>query len=471
MKRSLIPLITALAILAVACAGSDGSSTTTEPDTQTSDGSASDTSSGPSPDNGDNSTPEPSEPADPDDGPTPEPSEPADPDDDTPPPTLTASFRGVSADSIKLGISIFDLSDIGRFNGDVIAKYQTAIHAINDRGGVLGRRIEPVYAEFSPLDTATGDAACVYLTEDEEVFAVVGAQSADYVLCYTDLYDTIFISPRPLTAEQVARSSAPALSVAASGDRLVRTGIEALAAEGIFDGVSVAVHASSDGADQLELARQVLDELGVDVASQTVATDLGGDLVAIRAEMAVFAQRWDADGTDIVISVGDGGNLQVATALGDAGLDMTLAATQPAVDASVYENYGANLAGLEGAVTTSPLSFADMYEQDLLGVRECVTRFEEASGENVNIRPEAGEVANLTTTVWACQLTELFAQIAESAGADLTNESFLAAFESASNLQATALSSGSGGPGKWDIDDSLPAVLTWDAATGTFVSR
>lgn len=80
--------------------------------------------------------------------------------------------------------------------------------------------------------------------------------------------------PWPLTAEQVERSAAPALSVPASGDRSIRTGIEALAAEGILNGVSVAVHASSDGADQLELARQVLDELGVDVASQTVATAL-----------------------------------------------------------------------------------------------------------------------------------------------------------------------------------------------------
>ena len=309
------------------------------------------------------------------------------------------------------------------------------------------------------------------LTEDAEVFAVVGAQNADYVLCFTELHETIFLSPRQLTAEQIARSNAPALSVAAGGDRLVRSGLQAMATAGVFDGADVAVHASADGGDQLELARQVLEELGVEVVSGTVSSDQGGDLAAIRSEMSVFAQRWDADGADVVVAVGDAGNLEVATALGDAGLDMTMAATQPAVDGSVYQNFGAHLSGLEGAVATSRLTYADLYDRDLLGVRECVTRFEQASGETVNLRPEPGEIANLTTTVWGCQLTELFAQIAAAAGPDLTNDSFQAAFESATDLRATGLAFGSGAPGKWSIDDSPPIIVTWDADAGDFVSR
>lgn len=430
MHRSLRWLLAALAIVVAACS-TDDASTTGTPAEEVSDPSAAQVA--------------PAEPS--------------------------GSSRGVTDDTIKLGISIFDLSAIGRDNGDVRAKYQVAIDAINDSGGVLGRRIEPFYAEFSPLDTATGEAACVYLTEDEEVFAVIGAQNGDYVLCYTELNDTIFLSPRALTAAQIARSTAPAISVSTTGDRQVREGLEAMAAHGLLDGARVAVHTSSEGQDQLELAVQVLDEFGVEVVSETIATDQGGDIAASRAEMSVFAQRWDADGATLVVSVGDGGNWEVATALGDAGLDMAMAATQPAAEASVYENYGADLAGLEGAVSTATLSYADMYDLDVLGVRECVARFEEASGEAVNLRPETGEVANLTTTVWACQLTELFVQIAEAAGSDLTNDSFLAAFQSATDLSATALEAGSGAPGKWHIDDSLPALAYWDADAGEFVFR
>lgn len=451
MLRTLTSLVAALAILAVACSDSESPSTATATDAQTSEEQASAVASEPSPDEG--------EPAD------------ADAAEEIPGPAQAEGSRGVSADTIKLGISIFDLSAIGRDNGDVPAKYQAAIDAINSSGGVLGRKIEPVFAEFSPLDTASADAACVQLTQDEEVFAVVGAQNGDYVLCFTELHDTIFLSPQTLTSEQVARSVAPALSVAASGDLPISAGIEAMAAEGAFDGARVAVHASFDGADLLDAAVGTLSELGVGVVSKTISTDLGGDLVAIRSEMSVFAQRWAADGAAVVVTVGDAGNLEAATALGDAGLDITLASTQPAVDATVYENYGADISGLEGAVATSTFGYADMYEQDLNGVRECVTRFEQASGETVNIRPETGEVANLTTTVWACQLIELFAQIAEAAGADLTNDSFRGAFESAAELRATALTAGSGGPGKSYIDDSPPVIVMWDADARDFVVR
>lgn len=456
MPRSVLGLLVAFVLVAAACSSVDDSG-----DSSTADAPAdapADTSGGDTP-------------ADDGSAPTSAPVEEPDAEDSGPTIDPTESYRGVTDSTIRLGVSIFDLSAVGRDNGDVRAKYQTAIDAINDGGGVLGRKIEAFFAEFSPLDAASGDAACVYLTEDERVFAVIGSQVVDTVLCYTELHDTVFLSPRPLTVDHIARSTAPAISVAAAGDRQIRAGLGAMEADGVFDGARVAVHSSSESAGQLELAVQVLDELGVEVASQTLATDQGRDIAASRAEMSVFAQRWDADGATVVVSVGDIGNLEVATALGDAGLDMTLASTQPAAEASVYENYGADLAGLEGAVSIATLAYADMYDLGVLGVRECVTRFEEASGEAVNLRPETGEVANLTTTVWACQLTELFAQIAEAAGPDLTNESFLAAFQAASSLSATAVETGSGAPGKWYIDDSLPAVAYWDANAGEFVVR
>ena len=66
-------------------------------------------------------------------------------DDDT---ALADSYRGVTADSIKVGVGILDPSR-------------------------LGRRLEPVFATYSAIDTSSSDEACVTLTEDEEVF--VGA--------------------------------------------------------------------------------------------------------------------------------------------------------------------------------------------------------------------------------------------------------------------------------------------------------
>ena len=74
-------------------------------------------------------------------------------DDDSTSPTttvaaveLTASYRGVTADSIKVGVVLFDLDailelgvDVGY--GDHTQHYQVVIDEMNAAGGILGRRI------------------------------------------------------------------------------------------------------------------------------------------------------------------------------------------------------------------------------------------------------------------------------------------------------------------------------------------
>ena len=87
----------------------------------------------------------------------------------TPEPTpivLTDSFRGVTAEAIKIGVVIVDVSVIGRSNGDVEAKWQAVIDEVNAYGGVLGRRLEAVFVPYSPLGAVESEAACVELTQD-----------------------------------------------------------------------------------------------------------------------------------------------------------------------------------------------------------------------------------------------------------------------------------------------------------------
>ena len=63
---------------------------------------------------------------------------------------------------------------------------------MNDRGGINGRMLELHPVTYLPVGTVESDAACVQLTEDEEVFVVVGTALGDEVLCYTT-----FTRPRP----------------------------------------------------------------------------------------------------------------------------------------------------------------------------------------------------------------------------------------------------------------------------------
>ena len=93
---------------------------------------------------------------------------------------LTDSYRGVTADSIKIGVLLLDLVKLKESAGvelkwgDNQAQYQEAIDTINEDGGVLGRQLDPVYVFVDPLSETGYQEACVQLTEDEQVFAVIG---------------------------------------------------------------------------------------------------------------------------------------------------------------------------------------------------------------------------------------------------------------------------------------------------------
>ena len=113
---------------------------------------------------------------------------------------LTDSYRGVTADSIKLGVLLLDAeklkeaAGIDLMWGNVEAQYDEAIATINDSGGVLGRQIDPVYVYVDPLSETGYQEACVQLTEDEKVFAAIGfVRPADTALCYTETGDTPFL--------------------------------------------------------------------------------------------------------------------------------------------------------------------------------------------------------------------------------------------------------------------------------------
>ena len=447
------PLLTALAALTLLLAACSGDDTAADAD-PSDDAGPDDTGDGPA-DDDDTADPSDDGPDDDSDGPDP----------DAP---LTDSYRGVTADSIKVGIGILDLSRLNRDNGDVEAKWRTAIDAVNDDGGVLGRRLEPVFATYSPIDTSSSDEACVMLAEDEEVFVMFGPHRGDAVLCYTELNDIAAINTLEVSQEQMDRSLAPLISIDALPNRLIEIGIEAMADAGTFDGVGVGVHGDNGSEDQIETAVLALEDLDVEVRSQTVSTLTGEDVAAMEAEMELYAERWRADGAEVIVAVGSGGHLQTSIGISRSGGAARMAITQPSADPDLFVQFGAELSALDGAVAVAPTTYADLFEAGDEAVVACVERFEAASGETVVIRPDVDEIANLTTTIWACQVTELFDVIATAAGPDLTNESLRRAIDELGEVAVTGVN-GSLGERKYDVRDDPPVVLEWDPGAGDFV--
>ena len=85
----------------------------------------------------------------------------------------------MTKDKIKIGVTYVDLAAVRATgikldHGDYEKAFQTVIDDINAKGGINGRKIVPVFAPINPIGTDPAQAACVKLTEDEKVFAVIG---------------------------------------------------------------------------------------------------------------------------------------------------------------------------------------------------------------------------------------------------------------------------------------------------------
>ena len=123
-----------------------------------------------------------------------------------------ASFRGVTADTIKVGVVVPDFSALQRagiptYYGDYEPAYQAFFDVINEAGGIHGRKIEAASTRTSTTcGQETQDAACTELTEDHEVFIVLGGLLSANNLCFTELHHTMLMTGIFQTEELRERS-------------------------------------------------------------------------------------------------------------------------------------------------------------------------------------------------------------------------------------------------------------------------
>ena len=110
--------------------------------------------------------------------------------------------HGVTAGTIKVVFPWPNLGPLGQAVGlygtseDDQLSIKAAVSAINDAGGINGRKIDPEIVGFNPLDEASMRALCIKWTQDQKVFAVVDAAAwhDDAQLCITQENHTPLIS-------------------------------------------------------------------------------------------------------------------------------------------------------------------------------------------------------------------------------------------------------------------------------------
>jgi hypothetical protein len=349
----------------------------------------------------------------------------------TPSTVATGPAPGVTEDTIKVGVEYVDLEAIGDIatldHGDYEAAYQALFDQINADGGINGRQIEATIVGVNPVGTDSAEAACTQLTEDEQVFVVMGFFSGDAVLCPLETHQTAVIGGE-MTPERLDRAQAPWYS-ADVGTDLQTEAVRAMADAGELGGTLAVFGGVTEQAFIDDEVLPLLDELGIDVA-ETATTDneANTDLTASNAQVATITQRFDAAGVDQVLVVGQSA-LAWANGVANTGFRPALRFTSPSSVQAYANDESHDIDFLDGAVGGNVYGDSENVWQ-LPAMQDCI-QVVEAAGVPV---PEPDSVPDDSGDVFlagmeACNNVALFRQLVEAAGADLNYGSLAAAVD------------------------------------------
>lgn len=384
------------------------------------------------------------------------------------PMVLTASWRGVTEDTITVGVSMlnFDLlKELGLSQagwGDQQGVFQAFVDDINANGGVNGRMIVPVYDYYSPISAEDSTRACTVLTQDNEVFAVllgfVGPSGTEDP-CFPGTNETVLVGGE-LTQDELDRANelspsgqhAPWFTVEPSVEAQTETLLGLLKQLGGYEDAKVFVvsHQSSIGGEG-----QVLDELadnGFEVVGNAPLDADDGDHPAQDAIMQVISERIRADGADTVLINGN------PTAV-LRGLHQNALLSDVAVwsnDAAGLNNLGASIDKqvARGVLASEGPSEDELYVDPLM--QQCV-EVARAALPDADIKApseiEGAEENYFNPIRRYCGHLYLFVAIATAAGADLTPETFEAAAYTLTDFALPGVPANSLAPGKLGARD------------------
>lgn len=381
---------------------------------------------------------------------------------------------GVTDDAIKVGVTYVDLAALGDVvdldHGDYEAAYQAVADDINADGGINGREIELVFAPVVPIGTAPADEACTKLTQDEQVFAVLGFMIDDTPLCYVATHNTPAIGG-VITQARLDQATAPWFSNVAGAETVTTGLVEAFAADGAFDDATVGVIAVADDQDLMDdVTIPALEAQGVEVAESAVIDAPADDQAAALQQVGVIAERFEAAGVDTVVTVANAAlptarGFEATTfrprllATGSESLATYINASD-GFDADVVED------ALSGGYATGIVQFDDP------AMADCLTVVEDATGVTVP-DPETlspGDPELHVSVFAACMQLTMFRQIAEAAGDELNNGTFGQAGYALGETEIP----GAAGPatfGPESLDGAMPIyLLRFDADAGRLLS-
>ena len=375
---------------------------------------------------------------------------------------LTATWRGVTADTITVGVTYLDadlLVELG-FSpstwGDQDLQIQALVDDINERGGINGRQLVAITDKYNPIGATEAEAACLRLTEDNEVFAILfgflgPAEVAN--TCVVGTQETIMVGGI-ISPDRLADARAPWVNARAT--REVSTGalFTLLQEEGMLEGRSIAVVADLSAAPELENVANLLRDRGVEPVLEVATSSQVADLVAQNQEWASLSERIRASGADTLLLVGNASAGVENARLN--GLEVDIWATD---SSGLGGNIGANVnpESARGVITVGPMTNAQIFETDPR-FKECLDAFN-ARHPDIEVKHpdtlEVGEPLWFTSLSAHCRFFQLFELLATAAGPNLTHETFAEAIATIGDFSVAGQPYASFGPDKLSSNDSF----------------
>ena len=384
---------------------------------------------------------------------------------------VSVDETGVSDEAIKLGAIVLDLTELpGDFAVDLgpwSDYYQTFVDYINEEcGGINGREFDLTFYEIGPLDLDERRAACIQATEDDGNFIVNNPNGfqGDAVTCITETNETLFLTTQGQATDQYEASDDRLWTLGLSFSQGLEAMVLDLDDRGLLDGETIGV-VWPDTPGQPEAVQSsvvdLLEELGHEVAvareipcnNSPVCTD-GLPLVV---EEMITAGVTVALPTLNVVSTGP--LVQEAAIQGWEPMwyqsefnSMSGETTNSRVVAAgpeAAENYdGTQIIG-----TGTGALYRDFPDQPPTSSQICNEIYQAAGGEAWDYA-DADQNGNFNATASVCHQLRVLYQVLTNAGAELTQENVIEAWEQLDDV-VLGFNKGSFGPGKYSAPDKI----------------
>src|SRR5687768_3877926 len=388
---------------------------------------------------------------------------------------LTDSFRGVTATTIKIAFVVVDFKCLEQFidnnQGDDEKIIKVFVDDMNKKGGILGRQIEYVFRKNCPLKQDEVAATCTELTDDEKVFAVLGVYDTEppgdgtNKLCLSKEKETVQINH--ILKQSVIDQAIPGLLLTPgiAAERQLNAVLSLLEQEKTLAGKKIALLADQNSQAGAEpLVKEFATGAGLQQGSTAVLTITSEETTAAQAQLDAFIEKWKSEGVNALVMAGLSISAKQFVEKIKANIpDMVLIADATEVGTQARDEA---LAGVspnpyEGMYAASGPSAIDNFNS--AGLQACIKIYEEATGEKV-LSPvelaegETGVGAPKREEVYIgiqdrCSELSMLKQIAEKAGANLTNDTWIAAVHGFGKIELPNTEFASLKEGKYDADD------------------